>query len=46
MLDCSGYAFIDTELGPFAMPRPSGADVGGEIYHAINRGNRRAAIFH
>lgn len=28
------------------MPRPPRADVAGEIYHALNRGNGRATIFH
>ncbi len=28
------------------MPRPHIADDAGGIYHALNRGNRRAAIFH
>ena len=28
------------------MPRPPRADAAGEIYHALNRGNRRMAIFH
>ena len=27
------------------MPRPPRADVGGEIYHVLNRDNGRAAIF-
>lgn len=27
------------------MPRPPRADIGGQIYHALNRGNGRAAIF-
>lgn len=28
------------------MPRTARASVGGLIYHALNRGNRRAAVFH
>ncbi len=28
------------------MPRTARASVGGGIYHALNRGNRRAAVFH
>ena len=28
------------------MPRPPRADVAGEIYHALNRGNGRMTIFH
>ncbi len=28
------------------MPRPHRAADAGGIYHALNRGNRRAAIFH
>lgn len=28
------------------MPRQKRADKGGEIYHALNRGNRRQTIFH
>ncbi len=28
------------------MPRPRRADEAGGIYHALNRGNRRATIFH
>lgn len=28
------------------MPRPPRADVGGEIYHVLNRGKGRARIFH
>jgi putative transposase len=28
------------------MPRTARASVGGVIYHAMNRGNRRAAVFH
>ncbi len=28
------------------MPRPHRADEAGGIYSALNRGNRRAAIFH
>ncbi len=28
------------------MPRPSRADEAGGLYHALNRGNLRAAIFH
>ena len=27
------------------MPRPPRADVAGEIYHALNRGNGRMTIF-
>jgi putative transposase len=29
-----------------AMPRTARASVGGIIYHALNRGNRRADVFH
>jgi len=28
------------------MPRTARASVGGLIYHALNRGNRREAVFH
>ena len=28
------------------MPRPPRADIAGEIYHALNRGNGRMTIFH
>jgi len=28
------------------MPRPPRADVAGHLYHALNRGNQRDAIFH
>src|ERR1039457_5970532 len=28
------------------MPRTARASVGGMWYHALNRGNRRAAVFH
>jgi putative transposase len=28
------------------MPRTARAAVGGYCYHALNRGNRRAAVFH
>ncbi len=28
------------------MPRTAGAPVGGMWYHALNRGNRREAVFH
>ncbi len=28
------------------MPRPHRADEAGGIYSALNRGNRRAAIYH
>src|SRR5262245_52345083 len=28
------------------MPRTARADVGGFCYHVINRGNRRAQVFH
>lgn len=28
------------------MPRTARASVGGSIYHALNRGNRRAEVFH
>ena len=28
------------------MPRTARASVGGIIYHALNRGNRRADVFH
>ena len=28
------------------MPRTARAAVGGMIYHALNRGNRRAEVFH
>ncbi len=28
------------------MPRPPGADEAGGLYHALNRGNLRATIFH
>ena len=27
------------------MPRPPRADVSGEIYHALNRGNGRMTVF-
>ncbi|TWU01091.1 hypothetical protein Pla52n_44630 [Stieleria varia] len=36
--------------GPFSenlsMPRPPRADEAGGLYHALNRGNLRATIFH
>jgi len=28
------------------MPRTARASVGGVIFHALNRGNRRAPVFH
>ena len=28
------------------MPRPPRADVAGDIYHALNRGNGRQRVFH
>ena len=28
------------------MPRPPSADEAGALYHALNRGNARASIFH
>ncbi|TWU60664.1 Transposase IS200 like protein [Rubripirellula tenax] len=28
------------------MPRPPRADAAGEIYHVLNRGNGRQAVFH
>ena len=28
------------------MPRTARASVGGMVYHALNRGNRREAVFH
>ena len=28
------------------MPRPPRADVAGHLYHALNRGHQRDAIFH
>jgi hypothetical protein len=38
---CFGYY-----AGEIAMPRPSRADEAGGLYHALNRGNLCAEIFH
>ena len=32
--------------GETTMPRPPRADEAGGLYHALNRGNLRAEIFH
>ena len=41
MDSCLGYY-----AGEITMPRPSRADEAGGLYHALNRGNLCAEIFH
>ena len=44
-----GSGLVDFRLAFWqaaAMPRPQRADEAGGLYHALNRGNARAVIFH